>query len=285
MTIPEDVMTRAKEAHARFADSRVTDNLTDIIARAILTDREARSGWRDIASAPKLNVSILTFCNGHVGTSRYCEGFADVYGDTSPGWYSEQLDRRHNPTHWMPLPEPPSTSPSPSREETGGEKGKAAVTYSQEEYDEAYEIGKRDGYSDAVQDIDEKTGGDGEYRYCLGMEDDIRHQPDPATMIQRIVDRFETLNLLEDASKSGRDQEWGDKPSASALLLEAEKALEPFAKVGSLIDGPFGPALFTDNEQAFKSGCAWKEDGETKTLTWGNFRAARSTLSKIRGGE
>lgn len=42
--IPEDVMKRAKEVHARFADSRVTDNLTDIIARAILADREARSG-------------------------------------------------------------------------------------------------------------------------------------------------------------------------------------------------------------------------------------------------
>lgn len=81
-----------------------------------------------------------------------------------------------------------------------------AVAYSQAEYDEAYEIGKRDGYEEAVQDIDQKTGGDGEYRYCLGMEDDIRHQPDAATMIQRIVDRFETLNLLDEATRTGSGQ-------------------------------------------------------------------------------
>lgn len=34
------------------------------------------------------------------------------------------------------------------------------------EDDETYEIGKRDGYEKAVQDIDLRTGGDGEYRYC-----------------------------------------------------------------------------------------------------------------------
>lgn len=72
--------------------------------------------------------------------------------------------------------------------------------------DETYEIGKRDGYSDAVQQIDQLTGGDGEYRYCLGMEDSDRHTPGPAEMIQRIVDRFEVLNLLDDATKTGRDQ-------------------------------------------------------------------------------
>ena len=188
-------------------------------------------------------------------------------------------------------------SASPSREETEGEK--EAVTYSQEEYDEAYEIGKRDGYSDAVQDIDEKTGGDGEYRYCLGMEDDIRHQPDPATMIQRIVDRFETLNLLDDASKSGRDQEWGDRPDPSALLLEAEKALEepqpvqmrqaldnllyqlePFIAVATIV---------MDRPQDYpKSVASVGGLGNGRGLRVEDFRRlheARSTLSKIRGGE
>lgn len=38
--IPVDVMKAAKAAHAEFADSRVTDNLTDIIARAIMAERE-----------------------------------------------------------------------------------------------------------------------------------------------------------------------------------------------------------------------------------------------------
>lgn len=72
--------------------------------------------------------------------------------------------------------------------------------------DETYEIGKRDGYSEAVQQIDQLTGGDGEYRYCLGDESSVRHTPDPATMVQRIADRFEVLNLLDQATKDGSDQ-------------------------------------------------------------------------------
>jgi hypothetical protein len=34
MTIPDHIMARAAMAHAEFADSRVADNLTDIIAAA-----------------------------------------------------------------------------------------------------------------------------------------------------------------------------------------------------------------------------------------------------------
>lgn len=74
--------------------------------------------------------------------------------------------------------------------------------------EEMYQIGVRDGYSQAVQQIDRLTGGDGEYRYCTDHDPD-RHTPGPAEMIQRIVDRFEVLNLLDDATKTGRDQEWG----------------------------------------------------------------------------
>lgn len=38
--IPDDVREAAEKAHAEFADSRVTDNLSVIIARAILSERE-----------------------------------------------------------------------------------------------------------------------------------------------------------------------------------------------------------------------------------------------------
>lgn len=81
-----------------------------------------------------------------------------------------------------------------------------SATYSQAEFDEACEIAKREGYEEAVQDIDQKTGGDGEYRVCLGGADPERHTPDAAAMIQRIVDRFEILNMLDDATKTGRDE-------------------------------------------------------------------------------
>lgn len=73
-----------------------------------------------------------------------------------------------------------------------------------------------------------------------------------------------------------------DPQTVLALISElraARKALEPFANVGRLIDGPFGPALFHDDEAAFKSGCLWKEDGETKTLSWGDFRRARDAIN------
>lgn len=58
--------------------------------------------------------------------------------------------------------------------------------------DETYEIGKRDGYEKAVQDIDQRTGGDGEYRYCTD-HDPERHCPDAPAMIQRIIERFASL--------------------------------------------------------------------------------------------
>lgn len=66
--------------------------------------------WKPIEAAPKGNVRILTYGGGLVGTSRYVDKLAEAYGDTSAGWYSEQLDRRHEPTHWMPLPSPPESN-------------------------------------------------------------------------------------------------------------------------------------------------------------------------------
>ncbi len=62
------------------------------------------------------------------------------------------------------------------------------------------------------------------------------------------------------------------------------EALTPFGTVGAVIDGPFGPALFAENDMAFQSGCAWSENGERKTLTWGDFRRARTALAST-GGE
>lgn len=65
-----------------------------------------------------------------------------------------------------------------------------------------------------------------------------------------------------------------------ALISEIRSlrdALEPFADAGRIIDGPFGPALFVDDDDAFKTGCSWTENGERKTLTWGDFRRAART--------
>ena len=94
------------------------------------------------------------------------------------------------------------------------------------ENDEAYELGKRDGYSEAVQEIDLKTGGDGEYRYCTDHDPD-RHTPDPASMIQRIAERFETLNTMESISEINEWKDRAEKAEADNAALTARvKELE-----------------------------------------------------------
>lgn len=52
----------------------------------------------------------------------------------------------------------------------------------------SFAIGYRDGFSRAVQLVDEMTGGDGEYRYFTAGGE--RHCPDPEAMILRIVARL-----------------------------------------------------------------------------------------------
>lgn len=112
-------------------------------------------------------------------------------------------------------------------------------TYSQAEYDDAYEIGKRDGYSEAVQQIDQLTGGDGEYRYCFGDEGNSRHTPGPAEMIQRIVDRFEVLNQLDEATRTGSDQP-DDAQTPAPQLLGAPIDRERAAKAAVEANNAYG---------------------------------------------
>ena len=56
----------------------------------------------------------------------------------------------------------------------------------------AYQTGKRDGYEAAIQEIDQLTGGDGEYRYSTD-HDPERHCPDPYAMRVKIKERFDAF--------------------------------------------------------------------------------------------
>ena len=60
----------------------------------------------------------------------------------------------------------------------------------------------------------------------------------------------------------------------------AVEALRPFAKMGKMLEGPFAPALFKD-EDSFVSGGAWRENGEVRTLTFGDLRRAYFTLAQL----
>jgi hypothetical protein len=70
-----------------------------------------------------------------------------------------------------------------------------------------------------------------------------------------------------------------DGPEAADRIEALEKALEPFARMGWLLDGPFDTALFRD-DQAVGLGGAWRENGETRTITFGDLRLAATLLNK-----
>ena len=63
--------------------------------------------------------------------------------------------------------------------------------------EEAFEIGKRDGYSDAIQWIDCRTGGDGIYFASTFPGEGC---PGPVEMRERIVERFNALQAPTDQS-------------------------------------------------------------------------------------
>lgn len=71
-------------------------------------------GWQPIATAPKDGTTILLYGEGAVTVGGWMSA-ADQGAEPdeeyliAAGWWS--LDLRDNaPTHWMPLPDPPSES-------------------------------------------------------------------------------------------------------------------------------------------------------------------------------
>lgn len=73
-----------------------------------------------------------------------------------------------------------------------------------------------------------------------------------------------------------------DLTAANARVEEAEGAIRPFAKMGKLLDGPFGPALFKD-EDTIGVGGAWSENGKPRSITFGDLRKAAQWLADREG--
>lgn len=61
------------------------------------------SEWQPIETAPKDNIPILAYCKGDVCKVWWQTDFLDG----SQYWQNE-ADSEPQPTHWMPLPEPPA---------------------------------------------------------------------------------------------------------------------------------------------------------------------------------
>jgi hypothetical protein len=55
--------------------------------------------WQLIETAPKDDTDVLVFCNGDILIGSFACGM---------WWISQISYERHNPTHWMPMPEPPA---------------------------------------------------------------------------------------------------------------------------------------------------------------------------------
>ena len=97
-----------------------------------------------------------------------------------------------------------------------------------------YKIGYRDGYEDAVQDIDVLTGGDGEYRYCTDHDPD-RHTPDAAAMKRRIEERFDALQAAQPAQQD--EARWRNEMDALMVAMQrASEALFAATRDGQKIE-------------------------------------------------
>lgn len=54
--------------------------------------------WLPIGTAPKDDTDVLLFCNGDILIGSFAAGM----------WWVQQTSyKKHDPTHWMPLPKPP----------------------------------------------------------------------------------------------------------------------------------------------------------------------------------
>jgi hypothetical protein len=101
-----------------------------------------------------------------------------------------------------------------------GEGADSALTATEAECDESYQIGKRDVYDEGVQDAVIRAGLDGEYR---ASSDPDRHVPDASTMPERIAERVDGLEVsLERANKPAPDSTRTGQVGTGWALVPAE---------------------------------------------------------------
>lgn len=108
---------------------------------------------------------------------------------------------------------------------------RAPTPVTEDDPDEAYELGKRDGYEEAVQDIDKATGGDGEYKGSTFPGETV----DVPVMRQRIIDRLSASPSPPKADGPGevsvKPLEWNPQDadgSGEEAWLEAQTPFGPY---------------------------------------------------------
>ncbi|MFG1462328.1 hypothetical protein V5F77_05455 [Xanthobacter sp. DSM 24535] len=194
--------------------------------------------------------------------------------DSQGGW--EVKTERNPPAQWV-RPEDIRELEPLYRRSALVEPAPAPAGVNQDDPDEAYELGKRDGYEDAAQEIDRLTGGDGEYSFSSFQGEGCST---PDAMIQRIVDRFSALEEVEklhlahvmspDLAPAGVNAE-----ATEVRIKELEAALRFYADVSKY------PAPFTGG-----MGALWTDCGEVARtalgLSEGHSAPAECTAIKLR---
>jgi hypothetical protein len=104
-------------AHHVFRDA--ADTMETLIAASLSASppAPASEGWREIGSAPKDQSAEIWVYDAHSGIS-YQAVWKDRHAHyASGGWYTKPFtgdsDRLARPTHWQPLPAPPSIVAEP----------------------------------------------------------------------------------------------------------------------------------------------------------------------------
>lgn len=132
------------------------------------------------------------------------------------GWICQRGKGHAGPCAANPLPEGMTESQywySRWWDAMSGDEAAQAIATLTAELQEAADIGERDGYEIAVQDIDAATGGDGEF-YASTCGDSV----DVPVMKQRIIDRFHTLTAENERL---RDALW-EIANGHYMMIEAD---------------------------------------------------------------
>jgi hypothetical protein len=99
----------------KFSDGQ--GGMTHKFALAVIEWHEARRSsrmWQPIETAPRDGTRVLCFGEGPYGD---LECYTAVFSAHSRSWHAdpneatEYLPEKCTPTHWMPLPAPPTSTP------------------------------------------------------------------------------------------------------------------------------------------------------------------------------
>lgn len=103
----EDTYDKVKEIldsvwHREMSADEGMDELTDIV--------DLSAQWQDISTAPKDRSVMLCCFNTHlpVYCGKYRYGLLGEPQQSVCAWRCDSSGRFANPTHWMPLPQPPN---------------------------------------------------------------------------------------------------------------------------------------------------------------------------------